>query len=330
MATARTMSDLAATTFLRHDDIFHVGRPSETAVADQDKKITVEAFDTARNWTQVSTSAYTAAPANYYGTPATGNTVPAWLADTAVSTNEVWRPTVANGYFYEAVVVAGDTKTHATTEPVWPTTLGECVVDDQVTWMCRGANGIATSEDMTGVIYAGVPLKYVYNSTTYYGVCIGSTASYISLAGAPLNTLQSLTALYYGRAERVAMIALGKGGDYDAGVADVAPDVEHYWMGGNAYLVFFAMKHKTNAGGAATNPYVNLENSGSVLSTTGDGSAADMGIQLATSWQYNSPTAIKVANYALVFNSTLTPTVTVTGSDPDATGLSVQALAVLE
>jgi hypothetical protein len=38
---------------------------------------------------------------------------------------------------YEATAVAGDTKTHGTTEPTWPTN-GSTVTDDQVTWTDLG------------------------------------------------------------------------------------------------------------------------------------------------------------------------------------------------
>jgi hypothetical protein len=74
----------------------------------------------------------------------------AWVADTATTVGDVVVPTAGleNGFRYEATEVAGDTKTHATTEPTWPTTEGATVVDDQVTWTCRlgnhlgsGANG---------------------------------------------------------------------------------------------------------------------------------------------------------------------------------------------
>ena len=74
----------------------------------------------------------------------------AWVADTATTPGDVVVPTSGkeNGFRYEATAVAGDTKTHATTEPTWPTTEGGTVVDDQVTWTCKlgnhlvmGANG---------------------------------------------------------------------------------------------------------------------------------------------------------------------------------------------
>jgi hypothetical protein len=74
----------------------------------------------------------------------------AWVADTATTLGDVVVPTAGleNGFRYEATAVAGDTKTHATTEPTWPIVEGETVVDDQVTWTCRlgnhlgsGANG---------------------------------------------------------------------------------------------------------------------------------------------------------------------------------------------
>jgi len=78
----------------------------------------------------------------------------AWVADTATTLGDVVVPTAGleNGFRYEATAVAGDTKTHATTEPTWPTTVGDTVVDDQVTWTCifgnhlgSGANGATLS-----------------------------------------------------------------------------------------------------------------------------------------------------------------------------------------
>jgi len=78
----------------------------------------------------------------------------AWVADTATALGAIVVPTAGleNGFRYEATAVAGDTKTHATTQPTWPTVEGATVVDDQVTWTCRlgnhqgsGANGATLS-----------------------------------------------------------------------------------------------------------------------------------------------------------------------------------------
>jgi len=74
----------------------------------------------------------------------------AWTADTEMAVGDIVVPTAGleNGFRCECTAVAGDKKTHATTEPTWPTTEGATVVDDQVTWTCRygshlgsGANG---------------------------------------------------------------------------------------------------------------------------------------------------------------------------------------------
>lgn len=56
----------------------------------------------------------------------------AWAASTAVSRYEVREPTTANGYKYRAQG-AGTT---AASEPTWPTTIGNTVVDGGVTWEC--------------------------------------------------------------------------------------------------------------------------------------------------------------------------------------------------
>jgi len=66
----------------------------------------------------------------------------AWTADTAMDVGDIVVPTAGkeNGFRYECTAAAGDKKTHATTEPTWPTTEGATVVDDQVTWTCRYGN----------------------------------------------------------------------------------------------------------------------------------------------------------------------------------------------
>jgi hypothetical protein len=61
-----------------------------------------------------------------------------WAADTATTEGSWVRasdPTVT--LRFEATAVVGDTKTHATDEPTWPTTAGDTVTDDQVTWTAR-------------------------------------------------------------------------------------------------------------------------------------------------------------------------------------------------
>jgi len=69
-------------------------------------------------------------------------TAPTWLADTVTTVNYVVQPVTpgTNKLLYRCTARAGDYKTHAATEPTWPTTVGETVTDDQVTWACD-ANG---------------------------------------------------------------------------------------------------------------------------------------------------------------------------------------------
>ena len=70
----------------------------------------------------------------------------AWTADTEMAVGDIVVPTAGleNGFRYECTAAAGDKKTHATTEPTWPTTEGETVVDDQVTWTCRFGNHLGS------------------------------------------------------------------------------------------------------------------------------------------------------------------------------------------
>lgn len=70
-----------------------------------------------------------------------------WAANSVIALNEFRIPTTAagNGYVYECTSRSGDFKTHATTEPNWPTTPGQTVSDDAITWTCRAASAAGIS-----------------------------------------------------------------------------------------------------------------------------------------------------------------------------------------
>jgi hypothetical protein len=61
----------------------------------------------------------------------------AWAASTAYTVGQFRRPVAWNGLRYEVTGTTGDGKSGAT-PPVFPTTEGATVVDNHVTWTCRG------------------------------------------------------------------------------------------------------------------------------------------------------------------------------------------------
>jgi len=60
----------------------------------------------------------------------------AWVMNTVYAEGAIIIPTSSNltGYFYECTTAGSS---HATIEPTWPTTLGDTVVDNTVTWTCH-------------------------------------------------------------------------------------------------------------------------------------------------------------------------------------------------
>jgi len=77
-----------------------------------------------------------------------------WEVGETYSEGAFVEPTVLNGYIYEAT--AGGTS-HAETEPTWPTTVGETVVDNTVTWTCRAY----LVETLTFAPYESGSLNYI-------------------------------------------------------------------------------------------------------------------------------------------------------------------------
>lgn len=88
-----------------------------------------------------------------------------WVADTAYVLLDYVVPTTWNGWRYECTVAG---TSHATTEPTWPTTEGEEIVDEGVTWTCRrcptieaGTNGatltLAFLDELIDKVLGGKP-----------------------------------------------------------------------------------------------------------------------------------------------------------------------------
>ena len=86
---------------------------------------------------------------------------PDWVAATGKSAGDRVVPTTPNGYKYEAQGVG---TTHASTEPTWPTTKGDTVVDNDITWENVGEVHVVTefklalSSGGLGTAVAGDPL----------------------------------------------------------------------------------------------------------------------------------------------------------------------------
>jgi len=92
-------------------------------------------------------------------------TAPTWAADTVTTVNYVVQPVTpgATKLLYRCTSRAGDFKTDAATEPTWPTTPGETVVDDQVTWTCD-LNGCENLVQGTDPYYGFLMGDIIFNS----------------------------------------------------------------------------------------------------------------------------------------------------------------------
>jgi len=70
-----------------------------------------------------------------------------WVADTAYLENDYASPTTGNNLRYRCSVAG---TSHADTEPVWPTNIGDTIVDNGATWICEeGSPGYVFKFDTT-------------------------------------------------------------------------------------------------------------------------------------------------------------------------------------
>jgi hypothetical protein len=90
-----------------------------------------------------------------------------WATGTAYTVGAIIRPTSGNGKLYRAITSGAS---HATTEPVWTTVIGdEQPADNTVTWHCAGSGiTVIDSADPSwgpGATISGIRQLAVYNDT---------------------------------------------------------------------------------------------------------------------------------------------------------------------
>ena len=188
------------------------------------------------------------------------------------------------------------------------------------------STSVVTMSDTSDFI-VGDGLKYTDASGTFYAIVTAISANTnITIAGAPLDTGDDLTALYVGY-NKIDQADFFVSGTYGDEVADLlAPDMNTYFKSQDAtkYLVSFSVVHKTVDGD--TQPKVNVKVNGSVVSTTD----SSKGIQLSTSgtWVDNSAVAIDTATYDLNRGEAIEVNCTEAGGDGDAANLTVSCIFV--
>ena len=95
-------------------------------------------------------------------------TYSAWVGSTNYALGDKVVPTVANGFYYEVTTDGGSS---GGSQPTWPTTIGNTVVDGGITWTCAGNYGgfpsphVPTPEFIDGyMLLPATNSQDVYNS----------------------------------------------------------------------------------------------------------------------------------------------------------------------
>lgn len=264
----------------------------------------------------VATADYTGLPTFEFYDGSSFTAISAWAASTAYSLGNHVKPASDNGFIYECVGAG----TSGGSEPSFGTTEGADTADNTATWRCRGLHVLTMLSDLTGTIKTGMPIQYVWNSVTYYGIVWAISATRLAVRGAPLKHTFSVTSLKYGTRESVVQLDLFVGGTWGDGVADLLlADQKKYlrWMRPAAYLVRAAMRQATDDTGAEAKAGVKL---GGNLALNND---ADAGLQLASANWVETIVDLKTAIYQIAPGSTIEIRCTAAGGSGDGSDLSV-------
>lgn len=88
-----------------------------------------------------------------------------WATGTAYRVGDLVRPTSGNGFVYRCIAAG---TSHASTEPTWPTTVGNNVTDNGVTWQCEGRYVVwfdAADPSWSGTTLSSVRYAVYYDRT---------------------------------------------------------------------------------------------------------------------------------------------------------------------
>jgi hypothetical protein len=127
-----------------------------------------------------------------------GTVLPRWEAGKSFTgLGDLYKPTLGNetGYVYRvSMFVAGVTKETDTTEPVWPTVLGEIVIDNGIEWTCEFVDSYDTTPNNTPVFYVSefhnVQDNLFANEVTGEGTGFSGSSYLTQIATSNITTYQ--------------------------------------------------------------------------------------------------------------------------------------------
>jgi len=178
----------------------------------------------------------------------------------------------------------------------------------------------------------GVPVKYAYGGTTYYGVVTAvSSNTLLTIAGAALDTGVALTALSVGIPEMMHVEEIVVTSQFGDTAQDILAEVEERylkWQRADAYLVAFSgTLHWIDSG--AAQPKINVKIEGSLVGTQDSNKGITLSA-VAGTWVDSSAVAISAANYSIVRGEDIEIRCTEAGTTGDAESLSVSLVFVYE
>lgn len=101
-----------------------------------------------------------------------------WSTSTIVEYGDKRVPTILNGYYYTATAVTVNSETGAS-EPTWPTTIGNTVVDNDVTWTCTGTTTFTRRANSTAYVANDIIVPATENSLWYKCIVAGTSGGSI-------------------------------------------------------------------------------------------------------------------------------------------------------
>jgi hypothetical protein len=188
----------------------------------------------------------------------------------------------------------------------------------------------------------GLPIKYIYGGTTYYGMIDAVTANtHIDIKGAALNTGVGVDTLYYGHSGLVIQKRIIIPGAYMVPWVDPDGDTEkttmladiakEYWKWDGPEACFVALEGTQSTADTTAQPYFNVRVYQAAAWYPLVTDNANKGIQLSGTpgtWADSSAVGIDTDRYAIDEEDDLEVICDATGCDGDADHVTLQAIFV--